>query len=86
MANKCIRLKKILPSIECKDIQEERTIPIPAVEDTSMYVDKCISYLVQPECKKIGLNLPKQVCVEGPPYPEEPKPSYAPAPKPTYSG
>ena len=51
-----------------------------------MYVDKCISYLVQPECKKIGLNLPKQVCVEGPPYPEEPKPSYAPAPKPTYSG
>jgi len=75
-----------LPVIQCTEIEEERTIQVPTTVDSEVDCDVCYSKLVEPSCKKIGLNLPKQVCKEhqlGYKVESKPAPSYAPT-QPSY--
>merc|ERR1712170_64381 len=77
----CVNKPISLPRVTCEDISEERTIPVPEVEDAVETVEKCDTKLAAPDCQKVELTLPKQVCVElvyG--YAHEPEPAYAPAP------
>merc|ERR1711963_1152485 len=77
----CVNKPISLPRVTCEDISEERTITVPEVEDAVETVEKCDTELAAPDCQKVELTLPKQVCVElvyG--YAHEPEPAYAPAP------
>jgi len=79
-----------LPVVQCADLTEERTITVPAVEDSEVVVQKCVASLGAPACQAVELTLPKQRCMElafghaheTAPHPE---PAYAPAPAPAYA-
>merc|ERR1719266_964385 len=78
----CVDKPINLPVVSCAVIEEERTITVPTVEDSTVTVQKCIAKIGEPACQKVELTLPKQVCVElvyG--YAHEPAPAapaYAP--------
>jgi hypothetical protein len=87
----CVDEPIILPVIQCAILEEEKTIMVPAVEDSEVEIEKCISVLGAPECKGVQLTLPRQVAKElafggiddtatvAAPAPA-PEPAYAPAP------
>merc|ERR1712018_459697 len=73
----CVDKPISLPVVQCDTIQEERTIQVPTVEGSEVTVQKCTAGLGEPDCQKVELTLPKQVCVElvyG--YAHEPAPAY----------
>ncbi|XP_040574452.1 uncharacterized protein [Lepeophtheirus salmonis] len=85
----CVNKPISLPRVSCSDIQEEKCIIVPEVQDSVQTVEKCSTRLGAPSCQKIELTLPKQVCIElvyG--YAHDTEPAYAPAPAyettPTY--
>ncbi|CAB4068621.1 unnamed protein product [Lepeophtheirus salmonis] len=85
----CVNKPISLPRVSCSDIQEEKCIIVPEVQDSVQTVEKCSTRLGAPSCQKIELTLPKQVCIElvyG--YAHDTEPAYAPAPTyettPTY--
>nr|XP_040574641.1 LOW QUALITY PROTEIN: uncharacterized protein LOC121123581 [Lepeophtheirus salmonis] len=53
-----------LPRVSCSDIQEEKCITVPQIEELFKAVEKCSTMLGAPSCQQIELSLPKQVCIE----------------------
>jgi len=88
----CVDKPFELPTVQCADIEEEKTIMVPQVEDSEAFIEKCVSTLGAPDCKGVELTLPKQVCKElnfghtadVAEY-AKPEPAYAPAPAPAYA-
>merc|ERR1711997_72780 len=84
----CVDEPIILPVIQCAILEEEKTIMVPAVEDSEVEIEKCISVLGAPECKGVQLTLPRQVAKElafGGIDETAPAPAPAPAPEPAYA-
>ncbi|XP_040574512.1 uncharacterized protein [Lepeophtheirus salmonis] len=53
-----------LPRVSCSDIQEEKCITVPEIEESVQTVQKCSTKPGAPSCQPIELSLPKQVCIE----------------------
>jgi len=60
----CVDKPISLPVVQCSTLEEERTILVPTVQDSEVVVAKCTAGLGEPDCQKVELTLPKQVCVE----------------------
>ena len=60
----CVDKPIYLPVVTCAEIQEERTIQVPRVSNSEVFVTKCIAGLGVPACQKVELTLPKQACEE----------------------
>lgn len=85
----CVNKAITLPRITCQVLTEKKCVSQPEVEDDSESVEKCVTKLGAPNCQKVELTLPKQVCVElvyGYAHePEHPQPAYPTQPSPTYA-
>ena len=53
-----------IPVLTCEVKIEEKCVNQPEVQDTTVTVEKCTTSLGEPECHKVELTLPKQVCRE----------------------
>ena len=53
-----------LPRISCETVTEQKCVNQPEVEDEVVYIEKCVTRLSQPDCQRVELTLPKQVCKE----------------------
>merc|ERR1711935_814539 len=60
----CVDKPISLPVVQCNVIEEDRTIKVPSVVDSEVTVAKCVAKLGAPDCQKVELTLPKQVCKE----------------------
>jgi hypothetical protein len=73
----CVTKSIKIPTLSCEVVTEEKCVNQPQVQDTIVSVEKCTTSLGEPECHKVELTLPKQVCIElvyG--YAHEPEPKY----------
>jgi len=78
----CINKPITIPRISCETRTEQKCVDQPEIEETTETLEKCETSLAEPDCQKIELTLPKQVCKElvyG--YAEDKAPKY---PQPTY--
>lgn len=53
-----------IPKLTCEVKIEEKCVSQPKVEDSTETVEKCTTSLGEPECHKVELTLPKQICKE----------------------
>ena len=53
-----------IPKLTCEVKIEEKCVSQPEVQDSTVTVEKCNTTLGKPECHKVELTLPKQVCRE----------------------
>jgi len=60
----CVNKPIKLPRVSCADLSEEKCITVPEVMDAVESVEKCDTQLAAPDCNKVELTLPKQVCIE----------------------
>ncbi|XP_040582901.2 LOW QUALITY PROTEIN: uncharacterized protein [Lepeophtheirus salmonis] len=60
----CVNKPISLPRVSCSDIQEEKCITVPEIEESVQTIEKCSTKLGAPSCQQIELSLPKQVCIE----------------------
>ena len=60
----CVDKPISLPIVRCEDITEQKCIPVPAIEESSVSFNKCTYDLGEPDCQQVELTLPKQQCVE----------------------
>ena len=60
----CVNKPISLPRITCEVLTERKCVAQPEVEDATESVEKCATSLGKPECQKVELTLPKQVCKE----------------------
>ena len=60
----CVNKPISLPRISCEVLVEKKCVAQPEVEDATESVEKCVTTLGRPECQKVELTLPKQVCKE----------------------
>ena len=51
-----------LPRVSCENMMEEKCFMVPEIMDNVETVEKCEVMLGAPDCRRVELSLPRQVC------------------------
>lgn len=65
ITHRCVKKKVKIPTVKCEQNTESRCFELVTLEETTQTVEKCTTNILpDPDCSKVTLNLPQQVCVE----------------------
>lgn len=75
---KCENRPVKLPKVNCEEVVESRCFQLPVSSLETTTLEKCSTILGPPNCRKVPVKLPRQVCSRVLPAPPKPAPAVHP--------